>query len=333
MVGTLHSRAVVPTRIALVGAGGVAQRHASVLGSFDDVELVGVADPRADAASALAASAGCPSFGDLAELLGAVAPDAAYVCVPPFAHGPPERLLIERATPFFVEKPLGAGLAVGEELGAAVAAAGLLTATGYHWRYLDGVARARELLAAAPARLAVGAWLDKVPPVPWWTERARSGGQVVEQATHLVDVMLDLVGLVEEVHALGARTERAAHPGADVEDVTAATLRFAGGAVGSLTATCLLPAKARAGVELVADGLRLELTETALTVHDEAGAVVHDEAGEAKRQVDRAFVDAVRGEGDDVRAPYATALRTHRVACALARSARDRVPVALAAAS
>ena len=31
--------------------------------------------------------------------------------------------------------------------------------------------------------------------------------------------------------------------------------------------------------------------------------------------------NAVRGIGNDVRAPYAEALRTHRLACALARSA------------
>jgi predicted dehydrogenase len=333
MVGTLPCRAVRATRIGFVGAGGVAQRHASVLGSFEDVELVGVADPRAEAASALAASAGCPVFGDLSALLDGAAPDAVYVCVPPFAHGQPERELVHRNVPFFVEKPLGAGIEVAEEIGAAVARSGLLTATGYHWRYLDGVARARELLAAAPARLAVGAWLDKVPPVPWWTRREWSGGQVVEQATHLLDVMLDLVGDVEHVYAMGARTERPAFPEADVDDVTAAALRFAGGAVGSLSATALLPAKARAGLELVADGLRLELTETALRVQDAAGEAVHEDAGEAKVRVDRAFVDALRGTGDDVRAPYATALRTHRVACALAESARLGAPVDVPAAA
>ena len=41
----------------------------------------------------------------------------------------------------------------------------------------------------------------------------------------------------------------------------------------------------------------------------------------ARIAVDRAFVDAVRGIGDDVRVPYAEALRTHRLACALASSA------------
>ncbi len=318
------------TRIALLGAGGVAQRHASVLSSFPDVELVGVADPVAEAASALAGTAGCRPFPGLVELLDATRPDAVYVCVPPFAHGEPERLLLERGIPFFVEKPLAAGVDVAEELAEAIAARGLLTATGYHWRYHDGVRRVRELLADTPARLAVGAWMDKVPPVGWWLHRDRSGGQVVEQATHLLDVMLDLVGEVEHVYALAARTPRDAFPEADVDDVTSASLRFASGAVGSLAATCLLPAKAAAGLQLVADGLRLELTEAALTVQDASGAEVHEDSGEAKRRVDRAFVDAVRGEGDDVRAPYAVALRTHRVACALAASARtgDRVDLA-----
>lgn len=317
------------TRIALVGAGGVARRHASILGQFEQVTLVGVTDPREKAARALCGEAGCPVYRDLPELLERASPDAVYVCVPPFAHGPPERLLIEHRIPFFVEKPLAVGLEVAEELEAAVAAAGLLTATGYHWRYLDGVQRARELLAVTPARMAVGAWLDKVPAVHWWTRQDSSGGQVVEQATHLLDVMRDLVGDVDHVYALAAHTDRPALPQADVDDVTCAALRFTDGSVGSLTATSLLPTTARAAVELFADGIRLELTETALLVQRGDDTTVHEDSGAAKRQVDRSFVDAVRGEGSDVRAPYAVALRTHRVACAIARSARDGVPVDL----
>jgi predicted dehydrogenase len=40
----------------------------------------------------------------------------------------------------------------------------------------------------------------------------------------------------------------------------------------------------------------------------------------ARVAVDRAFIDAVRGLGDDVRVPYAEALRTHRLALAITRS-------------
>ena len=45
--------------------------------------------------------------------------------------------------------------------------------------------------------------------------------------------------------------------------------------------------------------------------------------------VDREFVAAVRGERESTRAPYEEALRTHRLACALAESARRGEPVGL----
>jgi predicted dehydrogenase len=178
--------------------------------------------------------------------------------------------------------------------------------------------------------MAVGTWLDQVPPVAWWPRRDRSGGQVVEQATHLLDAMLHLVGAVREVYAVASWAPRVRFPDADVDDVTTATLRFADGAIGSLAATSLLPSKQRAGVELLCDGRRLALSETALVVEDGELVELAEDPWLAKRRVDRAFVDAVQGRGDDdVRAPYAVALATHRVACAIADSARDRAPVLL----
>jgi predicted dehydrogenase len=320
---------VVRTRIAIVGAGGVARRHAQVLSGFADVALVGVTDPDAQAARALAEAHGMPAFPDLAAVLDGAEPDAVYLCVPPFAHGEPERVLIARGIPFFVEKPLASNVALAEELAEAIARRGLLTATGYHWRYLDGVARARELLAATPAHLAMGAWLDKVPPVAWWLQCERSGGQVVEQLTHVIDVMVALLGDVREVYAVAQRVARPAFPDADVDAVTAATLRFTGGAVASVAATSLLRGMCRAEVELLCDGRRIALSEAGCVIDDGAGPVVHADPGHAKMRIDRAFVDAVQGRCADVRAPYAVALRSHRVACAIARSAQDGVPVSL----
>lgn len=313
-------------RIGFVGAGAVARRHGDVLAGLGQVEIVGVTDVTPGQAE----SFGVPVFETLAAMLAGAALDAAYVCVPPFAHGEPERALIAAGLPFFVEKPLAADLETAEALGAAVEAAGLLTATGYHWRNLDVVEQARRLLAETPARMAVGAWMDKVPPPAWWLRRELSGGQTIEQSTHVLDLMLDLLGDVEEVHAVSSRSARAAFPEADVDDVVAGTLRFASGAVGSLASTSLLASKHRAGLELFCEGRRLELSEIALVIDEGDGAPRRiEDPGEAKRRVDRDFVDAVQGGENRVRAPYAVALRTHRVACALTRSAADGAAVDL----
>jgi predicted dehydrogenase len=47
----------------------------------------------------------------------------------------------------------------------------------------------------------------------------------------------------------------------------------------------------------------------------------------ARVAVDRAFIDAVRGTGDDIRVPYQEALRTHMLALAVAESAATGRPV------
>ncbi|MBY8874647.1 Gfo/Idh/MocA family oxidoreductase [Micromonospora sp. PLK6-60] len=315
-------------RVGLVGAGGVAQRHARVLSQFADVELVGVTDVTRDAAEALAATHGGRSFGDVDELLAAGL-DAVYVCVPPFAHGPVEEAVIAAGVPMFVEKPVAVDLDTAERIGALVEQRGLLTAVGHHWRYLHVVEQARELLADRPVRMVNGAWLDKVPPVAWWAVRDRSGGPVVEQAAHVLDLVRVLAGEVVEVTAYGDGSPPPV-AGADIDSVTAATLRFAGGAVGTLAAACVLTWKHRAGLEILADGLALSLAEDGLTVTDADGErhLPADPDG-ARVAVDRAFVDAVRGVGEDVRVPYAEALRTQRLALAVADSARTGRPVAL----
>lgn len=319
---------VTRCRIGLVGAGNVAQRHASVLAGFDDVELVGVTDPARERAEQLAAERSCGVFADVDRLLAAE-PDAVYVCVPPFAHGAAESAVLRAGRALFVEKPLALDHHAAARILAEVEAAGVVTAVGHHWRYLAIAEEARALLAGRTVRLATGSWLDKLPPVPWWPLRERSGGQVIEQAVHVLDLARLLVGEVSEV--FGAAGWSPPVPGADVDGATVATLRFAGGAVGTLAATCLLGAKHRAGLEVYADDLTLTITETELTVAEPGGAPRRVEADQdaAKRAVDRAFVDAVTGRGDDIRSSYPEALRSHRLACAIAESAGTGRPVRL----
>jgi predicted dehydrogenase len=316
-------------RIAVVGAGGVAARHVRVLSGFDETRVVAVADPVPGAAEALAGTCGATPYGDVDQLLDRERVDAVYVCVPPFAHGDPERAALARGLPLFVEKPLGVDLETAEELAAEVEKAGVVTGTGYHWRCLDTVRHARELLAGAPARLVLGTWLDKVPPPAWWPSRAMSGGQVVEQLTHVVDLARALVGEIAHVHSAGSRTDSS--PG-DVDDVTAATARFDTGAVGTFTASSLLPAKHSAALKTVSPGgLVLDLSEAELVVERGGKRKVHRPAVDGHVAVDREFLDAVTGRREGTRVPYAEALASHRVGCALARSAATGQPVALLA--
>lgn len=318
----------IRVRVGIVGAGGVAARHARVLSQLEGVTVAAVAEPDEQRGRELAEAHDARWVPSHRELLHDHRPDAVYVCIPPFAHGTPERDVLAAGLPLFVEKPLAADLETAEELAALVEEAGVPTATGYHWRCLDTVDRARELLAEHEPRLVQATWLDKVPPPLWWQRRELSGGQTVEQTTHVLDLLRVLVGEVEEVSALAARVERSAYPDSDVDAVSAATLRFANGAIGTVVSSSLPAAKHRAGVELVADGLVLELDDKHLTITTKDGREDLTPQVDPHVAVDADFIAEVRGERGRVCVPYAEALRTHRLACAIGDSARERRAVA-----
>ena len=304
-------------RVGIVGAGYIGGRHAQALAGIEGVRVALVADPQRDRAEALAAKAGA-AVAESAEAVVAGDVDAVWLCVPPDGHGALELAALDRGLPFFVEKPLAADLATAERIAAAVERAGVPVATGYHWRWLDTVERARELLADRPPRLLLGAWLDKAPRTPWWAVRARSGGQTVEQVTHLLDLGRLFAGEATALHAAGGRS--GAGPG-DIQDAAAAVVRYASGAVGSFASTCLLGGAHRIGIELLAPGLAVTLTERDMTVDDGSGPVRHEVRADPFAREDAAFAAAVRGEGGEIRAPYAEALRTHALALQVAEAA------------
>jgi predicted dehydrogenase len=319
------------TRVGFVGAGIIAERHLRDLLAFEDVAVAALADPRGQRARDLAERCDAHVYPDHAAMLAEEDLDAVYVCVPPFAHGAPEAALIERGIPFFVEKPLSVDCADAERMAEALDRAGLVTAVGYHWRYLDVVEQARRLLAERPARLALGYWLDMTPPPAWWVREAESGGQFVEQTTHIFDLARLLVGEVESVQAIAGRTPRAAYPDADVAEASVAMLRFASGAIGSIASTCLLNWPHRIGLHLFCDGMAIELSEFDLMVDVGKGRPLQRAEGDPFVREDRDFIDAVQGKPNRIRVPYAEALRTHRLATMAALAAREGATMAVRA--
>lgn len=329
---TLHEQddaSMDKTRIGFIGVGGIAHRHLDILAGFDDVEIVAFADTDFGRATQAAARFGAKAFDSHTAMLDGTAVDAVYICIPPFAHGAAERDLIARGIPFFVEKPITLDIGLAEELAAAVEAAQLTTAVGYHWRYLDTVEEARQLLADNPAQLLSGYWLDQTPPPPWWWKNDRSGGQMVEQTTHIIDLARYLVGEVTDVYGRVGFKDRPEFPGLDVPAVTTASLTFQSGVIANISSTCLLGWNHKVGLNIFADRLAIELTDHDIMVDIGAGRPVRRAEGDPVWRENRDFVDAVRGGDNHIRCSYADALATHRVALAVAASARSDEAVKL----
>jgi myo-inositol 2-dehydrogenase / D-chiro-inositol 1-dehydrogenase len=293
--------------------------------------LVAVTDVNPRRAAEFSRRHGVFAVPDVAALL-AQKVHAVYVSVPPFAHGALEAELAAAGVALFIEKPLAIDEATADQIGQRLIAADVLTRVGHHWRCATPVHRARELLAGREIRLVSGSWWDKVPPVGWWTDRRRSGGPLIEQAVHLLDTARVLAGDITQVHACSAGQI----PGGSVDAATAAVLRFASGAVGTLTSTCVLAGKHRAGLEIVADGVVVGVGEDWLEVYEGSafgngvgGQRIEFDPWPARVAADRAFLDAIRGrrtDPDRSLPDYPEALRSHHLACAVARSAASGRP-------
>jgi predicted dehydrogenase len=303
-------------KIAMIGTGGIAQRHLGVLAHEEGLEVVGHVSPTADHAAAAAKRWGGRAYTDYRALLQHEAPDAVWICVPPNAHGAPEQDLIAANIPFFVEKPLAADRRTAENIAAAVEQSGVIAGVAYHWRALDTLAEVRHTLAENPPHLVLGAWHAGTPPPRWWHKQAASGGQIVEQATHVVDLARHLVGEADVIASSAGHHPRAAYPDLDVATQSAALVRFASGATGVFTATCLLGGAAAVHVQLVCDGLLITITQSSVTY----------DWGRERRDVrtgndpfateNCAFLDAVRRNDPGVLlSSYADALRTHQLCC------------------
>lgn len=150
-------------RLGFIGSGGIVRSHLEQgLKDFPDVEFAAWCDLNEQTAAARKEQVGGKGaiYTDAKKMLDEVKPDAVYIMLPPFAHGPTEQLVIERRIPFFVEKPVAIDLPTAQRTMEGVNKHGLLTAVGYMTRYRHSVQRVRELLKTQKPVLMYGGWID-----------------------------------------------------------------------------------------------------------------------------------------------------------------------------
>lgn len=295
--------------IGLLGAGGMAKTH---LENFDAVgaRLVGVCSRTEESARALAEPRDAPTYSDVESLLEDADPDAVIVAVPPFAHEGQERLIAEHDVALFVEKPLALSRETAREVRDAVETNDVVTQVGHQFRYADVVERAHELLDGRTVTHIEGRWVDAVSPLPWWTQKAESGGQLVEQSVHVFDLVRDFGGEVADSAVFGG--QRVVTDDIDFADSSVAAMRHENGVVSQVSSTSVSPEK-DVSLEVVAEDCRLELDLVSHTLRGTVdGETVHIEGDQRPYEKElAAFVDAV--EADDMslpRSPYADALRS-----------------------
>ena len=226
---------MAPLELGLIGAGRIGRRHLEVLLADPAYRAAAIADPAPDA-QALAREHGIPYFADAGQMLDEVRPNGVIVASPNQHHREGGLACIERGVPALIEKPLADTLPDALALTDAAERAGVPLLVGHHRRHNPIMRKAAELIASgAVGRVTAVAclWLSRKPDdyfdIAW--RREPGGGPVLINAIHDIDALRMLCGEIASVHAATADGARQLA----VEDTAAVVLRFASGALGTLT--------------------------------------------------------------------------------------------------
>ena len=316
-------------RIGFIGCGGNANGHMNQLARMEAATVVAVCDVQAERAESAAEKHNAVPYTAHQSLLERDDLDAVYLSLPVFVHGQPELDVIERGLPFFVEKPVAINMDIAREVEAAVIEAGLITCVGYQLRYLGSAQITQQLLQGRTVNMLVGKYWCSTghgDPNAWLRRMERSGGQLVEQATHTLDMMRYLGGEVASVYAMQANRFLKE---TNCPDANSVSLQFESGAVGALTATWAYAGDwANANiVDVLYEDALLNWNPSRVSVQ-ETGEWTDKTA--PSPTIDEVFVEAVRnGDASSILSPYSDAVKTLAISLAANRSAAENRPIAL----
>ena len=307
-------------KIAFIGAGGIAGNYRASLKKLQR-PITAICDINAERATQVAEVENATAYIRHEEMLKKEKPDVVFTCIPPGAHTTQAADAAKTGAAVFVAKPVALDIETANRTLDAIEAAGVLNQVGYMARYNDITAKAKEIIGEKDLSMGFGRFLCRMGAGhPWWGKFAISGGQMLEQSTHVFDLLRYFLGDVTEVQTFGLKN--VSEGIADFEECTVCNLRFASGAVGNVTSTCVASASEGFAAELVGDDLYLKLImDLKLRGSVEGEQIEYDgvEAGYF-RQVEQ-FMQAVETNDQSlIRSSYADAVKTLAVTLAANRS-------------
>ena len=314
-------------KVGFVGCGGIMQEHYRHLSELKGVEMVGHCDIIKERAEDAVKRFGGKAFTEFEAMYDKTKPEAVFIAVPPYAHCGMEEAAAARGIHIFVEKPLGLQKETALRVNDVIKKAKILASVGYCFRYLDTVAVARDYLKKKCISLVSGCWNGGMPGVWWWRQMDKSGGQFIEQTTHMVDLMRYLCGEVSEVHAVASTGCMTHVENFDVQDSSVVNMRLKSGTVVCITSSCVANHGGRAALDFITPEATVTFTHGTLTIKEDGKNTEYVSRVNMYAEEDKAFIEAVRtGKASLIRSTYADAMKSFFVTTAATESIKSGLP-------
>ena len=324
-------------RIALIGLGMAVTPHAkSLVDLADRVDVAYAFSPSESRRKAFATKFPFPLCDRLDTILADKSVDCVEILTPPNTHLDLVRRCAAAGKHILLEKPLEVSTERAVALVDAARNAGVTLGVMLQHRFRPAALKLRAMLAAGELGRIVGCstvirlWRPQsYYDVEGRGTKARDGGGVlITQGIHTLDLTLSLAGPIAEV--TGYATTSSVHR-METEDLVAAAVRYANGALGTIDATTAAYPGFPERIEIIGEAATASLVGSDLVVahHDGRVTELKTEYGAGgtgadpmafphdwHRAVIADFLDAIDGQ----RAPMvsgAEALRVHRLIDAL----------------
>jgi UDP-N-acetyl-2-amino-2-deoxyglucuronate dehydrogenase len=237
-----------PLRVAVIGLGMASAPHARSLADLRDrVEVAAVFSPSLQRREAFGATWAFPVRDSIEAIFADSSISAVLLLTPPNTHLELVQQAAKARKHILLEKPLDISLERSELLVKTAEEAGVKLAVVLQNRFRPTCERLSTLIAEGRlgAIVSASARINNWRPQSYYDQpgrgtKARDGGGVLlTQAIHTLDLLVAFAGVPVEVKAFCATSP--VHR-METEDLAVAAIRFASGAIGSITATtCAYP--------------------------------------------------------------------------------------------
>jgi predicted dehydrogenase len=198
--------------VAIIGAGNIGRVRARVIQQSSGCKLRIVADVDKSRAIELAHSVNAQPANNWQEAITSPQVDAVVVCTPTKFHVEAVKAALNAGKHVLCEKPLARNYREAQGLGELAANHGLIFKTGFNYRYMAHVRKAKEILDSGALgdlyflRCRYGHGGRPGYEKAWCTDLDLSGGGVLlEQGIHILDLTRYLLGEPAQVLACCSR--------------------------------------------------------------------------------------------------------------------------------
>ena len=225
-------------KLSVIGVGLIGSRHAELIRSDPQCQLVGVCDTD-PGKKAIGRQLDVPFYPNAEELLERARPEGVIVATPNALHAETMEICARCGVHTLIEKPIADTLDAAHRMVQLSQATGTRVLVGYHRRHNPLVKKAHAIVARGSiSRLvAVSVLWTLLKPADYydtqWRTKRPGGGPTLINLVHDLDTLRYVCGEIAQVYAHTSSVTR----GLEVEDSVSVSLTFKNGAVGSILAS------------------------------------------------------------------------------------------------